>query len=121
MIYDIVSFLTQWLAYHILDTDKRMAIAVKLIESGESIEQAKSRSNEKMSGSMQVLINTVLTMYDNLSSRTMDLMREKSLRKQAEMELSLSEERWKFILEGGSEAVWDWNIEQNKAPPMPGN
>lgn len=115
VILDVVSFLTKWLAYHILDTDKRMAIALKLINSGSTIEEAKERSNKEMSGSMQVLINTVLAMYDNLSSRTMELMREKALRKQAEAALTLSEERWSFILEGGSAGVWDWNIEQQDA------
>jgi len=113
VIHDIVSFLSKWLAYHILDTDKRMAKAALAIESGSSIAEAKIISNDEMSGSMKVLINTVLSMYDSLSSRTMDLMREKALRLQAEEALNLSEERWKFILDGGVENVWDWDIENN--------
>ncbi|MBL4659168.1 MAG: bacteriohemerythrin [Alcanivoracaceae bacterium] len=115
VIHNIVSFLTKWLAYHILDTDKRMAKAVLNIKSGYTMEEAKNKANEEMSGSMQVLINTVLTMYDSLSTRTIDLMREKALRKQAEESLSQSEDRWKFILEGGSAGVWDWNIVENDA------
>ena len=113
VIQEIISFLAQWLAYHILESDKRMAKAVLAMESGESLEQAKARANEEMSGSMQVLINTVLTMYDSLSIRTLDLMREKTLRMKAEEALSRSEERWQFILEGGAEGVWDWDIEQD--------
>ncbi|MGB5965795.1 MAG: bacteriohemerythrin [Sulfurimonadaceae bacterium] len=114
VIHDIVSFLSKWLAYHILDTDKRMAKAVHALESGASIEEAKMQANDEMSGSMKVLINTVLDMYDNLSNRTLDLMREKALRKQAEEALSRSEERWKFILDGAVENVWDWDIEHGQ-------
>jgi PAS domain S-box-containing protein len=90
-----------------------MAKAVLAIESGLSLEQAKIRANDEMSGSMKVLIDTVLTMYDSLSIRTMDLMREKALRKQAEAALLASEERWQFILEDTGENVWDWDIEHD--------
>lgn len=112
-ILDIVSFLSQWLAYHILDTDKRMAKGVLAMQEGLSLEDAKARADAEMQGSMRVLINTVLTMYDSLSTRTLDLMREKTLRKRAEEELKLSQERWEFVLEGGSENVWDWDIEND--------
>ncbi|MGB5457791.1 MAG: bacteriohemerythrin [Gammaproteobacteria bacterium] len=111
VIQDIVAFLSHWLASHILDTDKRMSKAVLAIESGLPLEQAKIQANYEMSGSMRVLIDTVLTMYDSLSGRTMDLMREKSLRKQAEAALLASEQRWQFILEDTGENVWDWDIE----------
>lgn len=113
VVYEIVSFLSKWLAYHILDTDKRMAKAVLFIQKGTSIEDAKVQAFEEMSGSTNVLINTVLSMYDNLSARTLDLMREKTLRKQAEEALKRSEEYWKFILDGGLDNVWDWNISEN--------
>lgn len=113
VVYEIVSFLSKWLAYHILDTDKRMAKAVLFIQKGFSINDAKIHAFEEMSGSTNVLINTVLSMYDNLSARTLDLMREKTLRKQAEEALKRSEEYWKFILDGGLDNVWDWNITDN--------
>lgn len=90
-----------------------MAIAIKYLDEGQSLEQAKNNSNEEMSGSTKVLIETVLTMYDSLSNRTMELMREKTLRKQAERALQISEERWKFIIEEGAEDVWDWDIEND--------
>ena len=93
IIYDIVSFLSKWLAYHILDTDRRMAKVVFALESGMTMEEAKIYSNEEMSGSMETLVNTVLSMYDTISIRTLDLMREKALRKKAEQALHLSEEK----------------------------
>ncbi len=109
-ISEIVSFLSRWLAYHILDTDKRMAKVVLHMLEGHSLVASKQAADKYMQGSMKVLIDTVLSMYDNLSTRTLDLMREKSLRKRVEKELQLSQERWEFVLEGGSENVWDWDI-----------
>lgn len=114
VIHDIVSFLSQWLAYHILDNDKRMAKVVLSIQSGESLEVSKIIADKQMNGSMKLLVNTVLTMYDSLSSRTLDLMREKALRRNAEKSLYLNEERWKLILDGGLENVWDFYIKYNK-------
>ncbi|MCL4432693.1 MAG: bacteriohemerythrin [Epsilonproteobacteria bacterium] len=113
VVYDVVTFLSKWLAYHILDTDKRMALAVKNIQSGYALQEAKADASEKMAGFMQVVIETVLTMYESLSMRTLDLMREKALRIQTQEALMRSEERWRFILEGGSDNVWDWDIKQN--------
>lgn len=110
----IVKFLTHWLAFHILDTDRRMAKVVLALQCGYSLEQAKKRADEEMSGAMRVLIDTVFTMYDSLSSRTMELMREKAARRQAEEALKASEERWKFVLSGAGDGVWDWNIESGE-------
>jgi hemerythrin-like metal-binding protein/PAS domain S-box-containing protein len=112
VIFNIVSFLAKWLAYHILDTDTRMAKTVKLLQKGESLQEAKAHADNEMNSS-QVMVDTVLSMYDSLSTRTLDLLREKSLRLKAEASLQKSEERWKFILEGGVENVWDWDIENS--------
>ena len=91
VIEDILQFLTHWLAHHILDSDKRLAKALRAIESGLTLDQAKKRADQEMSGSMEVLIETVLSMYDTLSSRTLDLMRETTERKQTEKALRESE------------------------------
>ena len=115
VIYDVVLFLSKWLAYHILDTDKRMAKVVLALESGFSIEAAKQHSIDDMSGSMQTLIETVLKMYSDISTRTLDLMREQALRKKAEQALKVSQERLKFILDSSNENIWDWDIQNDKA------
>jgi len=121
VIHDIVSFLSQWLAYHILDNDKRMAKAVLSLQAGYTLEEAKLIVDDLMSGSMELLINTVLTMYDSLSTRTLALMREKALRKKAEESLRQNEERWKVILEGGLENVWDFEINYDRDNPSKNN
>jgi hemerythrin-like metal-binding protein len=87
VVEDIIKFLIHWLAYHILDNDKRMAIVLFSVDEGLSLDQAKKRSEEEMSGSVKVLIDTVLTMYDSLSTRTLDLMREQIERERAEAAL----------------------------------
>jgi len=95
VVEDILRFLTHWLAYHILDSDKRMAKTVLAVQEGLPLEQAKLRANEEMSGSMQIMIETVLSMYDHLSSRTLDLMRERNERSKIEDALKQSEQREK--------------------------
>lgn len=57
------------------------------MKKGLSFEEAKVASDKKMSGSIRVLIETVMSMYDGLSSRTLDLMRERHERRKVEEEL----------------------------------
>jgi len=102
VVEDILSFLTHWLAFHILDSDKRMAKAVLAVQAGETIEQAKISSAEQMNGAMQVLIKTVLSMYDNLSVRTLSLMKEIAERERAQAKLKLTSK----VIEGSLEAIF---------------
>jgi diguanylate cyclase (GGDEF)-like protein/hemerythrin-like metal-binding protein len=90
---NIVKFLIHWLAFHIIDNDKRMAMVVEAIESGASIEEAKVLTDKNMSGSMRILIETILNMYEGLSSRTIDLMREMHARIKAEEKLKEANKR----------------------------
>jgi diguanylate cyclase (GGDEF)-like protein/hemerythrin-like metal-binding protein len=87
VVEQIIKFLIRWLAFHIIDSDKRMAIVVEGISSGLPLSEAKAVADEKMSGSMRVLIDTILNMYDDLSSKTLDLMRERKARIEAEEKL----------------------------------
>ena len=60
------------------------------MQSGLSLEEAKIQSKLGMSGGMKNLIETVLTMYDDLTSRTLDLMKEIIERQRAEAKLRLA-------------------------------
>lgn len=91
-IRSVVSFLAKWLAYHILDSDKKMAAICLGLQSGMSAENAKLNAEQQMSGAAKVLVETVLHMYDSLFNRTLDMMRESALRRQAEEALKASEE-----------------------------
>lgn len=93
VIEQIVKFLIRWLAFHIIDNDKRMAIAANAVAQGMSVEAAKAVAEEKMSGSMRVLIETILAMYDDLSSRAIELMRERRARIEAEKKLRKANRR----------------------------
>jgi diguanylate cyclase (GGDEF)-like protein/hemerythrin-like metal-binding protein/PAS domain S-box-containing protein len=84
VIEEILTFLTQWLAFHILDNDMRMAKVVLAVQSGIPLNQAKKQADQEMSGAMKVLIETMLSMFDALSSRTMQLAKEVIERKKAE-------------------------------------
>lgn len=90
IVEDVLSFLTHWLAFHILDSDKRMAIAVQAIRQGMSIDDAKRHAEQTMNGALKVLVETVLGMYQHLSSRTLQLMREIIARQKMEARLRLA-------------------------------
>lgn len=83
----IIKFLIRWLAFHIIDSDKRLAIVVDAVDAGKTLTEAKEIAEVKMSGAMRVLIETILTMYDSLSSRALELMRERTARIKAEQQL----------------------------------
>ncbi len=99
IVEQIVKFLIRWLAFHIIDDDMRMAIAVKALESGVSLEEAKLIADKKMAGSMRILIRAILKMYDGLSARTLELMRERNARSRAEEKLVESNRELKTALE----------------------
>ncbi|MDD5229409.1 MAG: bacteriohemerythrin [Methylococcales bacterium] len=90
VIEDVLSFLTQWLAFHILDNDKRMAKTIKSMQNGATLEEAKHLSEYEMTGAMKVLIETVLSMYDSICSRTVQLMKEILERQKIEVKQRLS-------------------------------
>ncbi|MBX9604755.1 MAG: bacteriohemerythrin [Gammaproteobacteria bacterium] len=83
----IASFLTHWLAYHILDDDKRMAKVVLAMQQGETLESAKQTAQAQMTGATRVLIDALMTMSDCLAQRTVQLVDEVARRKAVELEL----------------------------------
>lgn len=73
---EILSFLARWLAAHILESDRQMAYVVIAIESGLSLNDAKIKGKEQMGGATKVLIQIILSIYNSLSTNTLQLMRE---------------------------------------------
>lgn len=90
IIEELLSFLTRWLASHILETDRYMAMLVLAMQAGEPLESAKKVASQKMSGTMRVLIDIILSTYGNHVTNTLHLMREINERKQAENALIIS-------------------------------
>lgn len=99
---EMVSFLTHWLAFHILEDDTHMAKLVLAVQSGCSMDQAKAQATAQMKSAAHVLITTVLSMYDNLSMRTLALLREVSQRRRAEEKLRLSSN----IIESSTDGIF---------------
>ncbi|MGZ5049573.1 MAG: bacteriohemerythrin [Methylobacter sp.] len=88
---EVISFLVHWLAFHILHTDKHFSKIVFALQKGATLSEAKEAADFAMSGAMRVLIETVLKMYDSLSSKTLELMCEMAARQRAEDRLRLSQ------------------------------
>lgn len=99
---EIISFLTHWLAFHILETDAQMAQIVLRQQNGMSLSDAKHAVGQHMQGAAHELIGAVLQMYDSLSTRTLALLREIKQRRQAEAKLRLAND----IIESSADAIF---------------
>jgi diguanylate cyclase (GGDEF)-like protein/hemerythrin-like metal-binding protein/PAS domain S-box-containing protein len=84
MLRTVVSFLTRWLIHHILESDQFMAKVVLALQSGLPMQAAKDLARKQMQGEHKALIDVILSIYETLSSNTLNLMREMSERKNAE-------------------------------------
>ncbi len=93
VIESIILFLIRWLAFHILDSDKRMAFFIENIHKGMAFDEAKIAAERKMGGSFKTLVETIMAMYDSLSSRTLTLMRESNYRRKIENELHIANKK----------------------------
>ena len=87
IIEEILLFLVRWLAFHIIDEDKRLALIINSLNDGKNISEAIYVTDDIMSNSMKNLIETILSMYDNLSRKAINLIRERKARIKAEKEL----------------------------------
>jgi diguanylate cyclase (GGDEF)-like protein/PAS domain S-box-containing protein len=67
-----------------------MAKVVLFVQQGMSLDEAKDKARMEMSGALRVLIETILGMYNTLSTRTLQLMREVTERQRVEERLRLS-------------------------------
>lgn len=114
MLDDLFSYLIQWLAYHILDNDKRMALALKAIEQGLNVDEAHAQADAKMQGATATLIQTVLGMYQTLSSQALELMHEKLARQRAEKSLVESEERWCLLRADAGQTPGVWSAAEHR-------
>ena len=81
---DLFGYLSSWLAFHILDSDKRMAKAAQAVKDGLPLAQAHEWADAEMQGATATLIQTVLDMYRKISAQALGLMHERHARIQAE-------------------------------------
>ena len=84
---DLFGYLSSWLAFHILDNDKRMAKAALAHRAGLPLAQAHQQADDEMRGASATLIQTVLDMYRKISAQALSLMHERHARVKAEQAL----------------------------------
>jgi hemerythrin-like metal-binding protein/PAS domain S-box-containing protein len=87
---DLFAYLSNWLAFHILDSDKRVAKAVRAVEAGVPHADAHAQADTDMQGAAATLIQAVLDMYRRLSTQALHLMHERHARTQVERTLALA-------------------------------
>lgn len=83
----ILQFLIRWLVFHIIGDDKKMSVALKELESTDSLEAAKVNAVDTLQGINGLVADTVLKMYFEVSTQSIELVREKHRRFVAEKEL----------------------------------
>lgn len=122
---DLLSFLTGWLAHHILYEDKRFSLVFLQVQDGVGLDTAKQKALDDMMGQTSGLIHSVLSMYKELSSRTLALEREAHARKTAQQALLEQEDHWKTVLGVSSDTFWDLDFNTanltGKDPVLPKN
>ena len=91
-INDLFGFLTKWLAFHILESDRRMALATLGVQDGLCLDDALNQAQQSMTGSMAVLIRAILDMYGELSTRAIEMMQQRLGRIRAEQALRETQE-----------------------------
>ncbi len=89
----VLRFLIYWLVHHILDDDMRMAKVIHAMDEGLSLQEAKERTQMEMSSAIEVFIDSLLNMYENLTSRTLELEEEKKEHTKATEALKLREQQ----------------------------
>lgn len=83
----LIHFLIKWLAFHIIDSDKRMSLMVEALKTGASEKDAENFANKEMSCYYNAFINTLLMMYEELSLNAIYLIHEHRARLKAESKL----------------------------------
>jgi len=81
IIEDALEFLANWLASHILETDREMAYTVAAMQEGMVLEEAKKSAKERMNDSSHAFIEIILNIYATLSQNTLKLIKELQLNK----------------------------------------
>ena len=82
---EIVVYLIHWLAHHILEFDREMALALKALEAGATPGEAMKIAERKLDRTA-VFTRTILSMYDSLVEQSMVLISEIDRRRRAEEE-----------------------------------
>src|SRR5680860_681196 len=53
---DLFNYLARWLAFHILESDRRMALTIKAVERGVPISEARKEVDGQLSGAVSIMV-----------------------------------------------------------------
>ena len=109
VIEQVLDFLTRWLATHILENDRYMAMVVMARQSGLSLEASKQQAAKQMSGATRVLVDIILSIYGSLSTNTLHLMRELAEQKRMSIVIDDQERRFETLLSAIPVGVFEAN------------
>ncbi|WP_245884114.1 EAL domain-containing protein [Vibrio albus] len=85
---DLFSFLVHWLATHLLEKDKHMALQVEAVRNNLVPEEREAWVDSQLQTRYQSIISVVLSAYRRLSLSTVHLMREIKTRKESEKKIA---------------------------------
>ena len=105
LLEEVLAYLTRWLASHILENDHYMVLVLKALQSGMSIQDARIQATEQRRGSIQTLIDIILSIYEKLSSNTLNLMRELAEHKDDEERLKRERDKHLVYLRNASDGI----------------
>jgi hemerythrin-like metal-binding protein/PAS domain S-box-containing protein len=77
---ELLLFLSGWLAEHILQSDRRLALVVQALGRGASMPEAVAEAQGVLSGGTGLMVQAALDMYRQLSSQTLELLQERQQR-----------------------------------------
>ncbi|QVL48385.1 MAG: PAS domain S-box protein [Thiocapsa sp.] len=88
----LMAYLCRWLALHILESDRQMAFAAEAALQGLPPDQALAHAAQSMRGPAGVLVQTVLDLYQRLTTQALSFMHERHARHMLERRLGRVEQ-----------------------------
>ncbi len=103
---ELLMFLTRWLAAHILENDRYLALVVLAMQSGQALGIAKITAKAQINDSTHTLIAIILAIYENLSTNTLQLIRELAEHQHIEIALRDAHQQMLSLLNSMAEGAF---------------
>jgi hemerythrin-like metal-binding protein len=111
---EVLGFLAEWLAAHILESDRLMARVVIGLRAELTLDEAKQAARSYMTGATRRLIDVVLSTYRTLSVNTLRLMREIAHKERASDEVHMAREMLQAAVGAGGVFPWKWDVDADR-------
>lgn len=111
---ELLSFLAGWLASHILESDKYMALLSQAVQAGLPMDEALKSAEDQMRANGRNAINIILDAYKSLSANAIRLMREIKAKNHALEKHLESERQLHEVMDYALIGHWTLNYEDKK-------